>query len=76
MGFGRRTPKSPELSEAQLAEQAKLKKEKEAQEAKAADDKRISEQGLRGFRSLISEDEDGVDYRGKVKKMGSGSIRY
>lgn len=78
MGFGRRrTPsKSQEQLDAEAAEKARLAKEKEAQEAYAANEKRITAQGLRGFRSLMTEDEGGADFRGKVKKMGSGSIRY
>tara|TARA_B100000287_G_scaffold419192_1_gene457105 strand:+ start:431 stop:664 length:234 start_codon:yes stop_codon:yes gene_type:complete len=76
MGFGRRTPqKSQEQIDAEAAEKARLAKEKEAQEAYTANEKRITDQNLRGFRSLLSEDEGGVDFRGKVKKMGSGSIR-
>lgn len=77
MGFGRRAPsKSQEQIDAEAAEKARLAKEKEAQEAYEANERRITEQGLRGFRSLMSEEEGGVNFQGKVKKMGSGSIRY
>ena len=55
---------------------AKLKKEKEAQEFATAEQKRIQAQNLSGFRSLLSEEEGGLNLQGKVKKMGSGSIRY
>ena len=77
MGFGRKAPrKSQEQLDAEAAEKARLKKEKEFQDAQTANEKRITDQGLRGFRSLMSEDEGGVNFQGKVKKMGSGSIRY
>ena len=77
MGFGRRTPrKSQEQLDAEAAEKARIKKEKEFQDAQNANEKRITDQGLRGFRSLMSEEEGGVNFQGKVKKMGSGSIRY
>ena len=75
MGFGRRTPqKSQEQIDAEAAEKARLAKDKETQEAYSANEKRITNQNLRGFRSLLSEDEGCIDLRGKVKKMGSGSI--
>ena len=78
MGFGRRTPrKSQEQLDAEAAEKARLKKEKEAQEFATAEQKRIQAQNLGGFRSLLSEEEGGLNLQGKVKKMGSGqSIRY
>tara|TARA_Y100001970_G_scaffold81055_1_gene102822 strand:- start:405 stop:638 length:234 start_codon:yes stop_codon:yes gene_type:complete len=77
MGFGRRTPrKSQEQLDAEAAERARLAKEKEAQEFATAEQKRIQSQNLSGFRSLLSEDEGGLNLQGKVKKMGSGSIRY
>ena len=77
MGFGRRTPrKSQEQLDAEAAEKARLKKEKEAQEFATAEQKRIQAQNLSGFRSLLSEEEGGLNLQGKVKKMGSGSIRY
>mgnify|MGYP001202809215 FL=1 len=77
MGFGRRTPrKSQEQLNAEAAEKARLKKEKEAQEFATAEQKRIQKHNLGGFRSLLSEQEGGLNLGGKVKKMGSGSIRY
>ena len=77
MGFSRRAPKkSQELIDAEAAEKARLAKEKEAQEAYSANEKRITDQGLRGIRSLMTEEEGGLNLQGKVKKMGSGSIRY
>ena len=78
MGFGRRRPrKSQEQLDAEAAEKARLKKEKEAQEFATAEQKRIQAQNLSGFRSLLSEQEGGLNLQGKVKKMGSGkSIRY
>ena len=77
MGFGRRRPsKSQERIDAEAAEKARLAKEKEAQEAYSANEKRITDQGLRGIRSLMTEEEGGLNLQGKVKKMGSGSIRY
>ena len=79
MGFGRRKAprKSQEQLDAEAAEKARLAKEKEAQEFATAEQKRIQSQSLRGFRSLLSEQEGGLNLGGKVKKMGSGqSIRY
>tara|TARA_R100001198_G_C5192305_1_gene184492 strand:- start:234 stop:455 length:222 start_codon:yes stop_codon:yes gene_type:complete len=72
MGFSRR--KSPELTAQQQAEQARLAKEKEAQEFALKEQKRLREKNLVGFRSLISEEESGLDLRGKTKNMGK-SIR-
>ena len=72
MGFSRRRPKDPELTEAQLAEKERLKKEKESQEFQASEQKRYSSENLIGSRSLLGQDDD-INFSG-FRRMGK-SIR-
>ncbi|OUU63395.1 MAG: hypothetical protein CBC24_09165 [Candidatus Pelagibacter sp. TMED64] len=72
MGRSRAPQKSAELTEAELAEKERLRKEKESLALREQEQSRIRDNNLLGFRSLLGNDE--IDMRGHRRKtMGKTS---